>query len=695
MTSAHLIKKLHQSETALLARYEENGRRYVAKQLTPKALESASCRQQLADEHQFLSQICHDRLLNVGRFDERKGLLLFDDATCTLRDYISSEGAMPNDLVCNVVIELCELLDALHRQRLLHGLIGSDTVFVTADGHIKSGNFVGYRFDIGDPPIPARSSPRYEAPEAIDGLSECGPHTDLYCVGFLALEMLTGAEFPHLFGLTESEQDRKWLVWHDDPNKSLGDWDRKVPGAAGALVQLINGLIEKDVSKRNPETARAVIEFINSHGLQSRKLLQTSVERGRVSETSKTHPQRTKKRRHRRETPLLTLTDTVTDQACSSRETKPFVIGSDPQLSKSGLRIVTSDFKGERHALMSPRAGNWMIFDLATNPPVRVNDRVVEMSEPTILNDNDQLRIGHRNVTVDFEYRGRGVIPNVELLNRIHQGSRGDLYAATLFRRNGSTEKVALRIYSQEFTSDKGQIRRFMRSIPEASLVKHPNVVKLHRGGMTRNRHTTTWYLASELMKTSLQDVMQLAGRPLRRRDILRFGREIATALQAAGERGIVHRNLTPSAILFSANMRAKLGDFSLSRGEIQESIFDLTRGPLQRQDYRYQSPEIIAGNDPSLATDLYSLVVCMYEAVTHVMPIPKVKSFAGQLEEVANFKWPDVRELNPEVPAALARLFDRVLDKRQIVTAESLIEEINRSAESSKDGASSPLKKS
>ena len=169
MTSAHLIKKLHQSETALLARYEENGRRYVAKQLTPKALESASCHQQLADEHQFLSQICHDRLLNVGRFDERKGLLLFDDATCTLRDYISSEGAMPNDLVCNVVIELCELLDALHRQRLLHGMIGSDTVFVTADGHIKSGNFVGYRFDIGDPPILARSSPRYEAPEAIDG----------------------------------------------------------------------------------------------------------------------------------------------------------------------------------------------------------------------------------------------------------------------------------------------------------------------------------------------------------------------------------------------------------------------------------------------------------------------------------------------------------------------------------------------
>lgn len=687
MTSAHLIKKLHQSETALLARYEENGRRYVAKQLTPKALESASCHQQLADEHQFLSQICHDRLLNVGRFDERKGLLLFDDATCTLRDYISSEGAMPNDLVCNVVIELCELLDALHRQRLLHGMIGSDTVFVTADGHIKSGNFVGYRFDIGDPPILARSSPRYEAPEAIDGQSDCGPHTDLYCVGFLALEMLTGAEFPHLFGLTESEQDRKWLVWHDDPNKSLGDWDRKVPGAAGALVQLINGLIEKDVSKRNPETARAVIEFINSHGLQSRKLLQTSAGRTSVPTSNKARVQRAKKRKYRRESPLMSLTDAETGEVCSSRATKPLVLGSDPQTTECGVRIVTSEFKGVRHALLSPGAGNWMVFDLATDASVRVNDRIVDTTEPTILNDNDRLAIGGRILKVDFEYRGRGVIPNIELLGRIHQGSGGDLYAARLFRRNGSTDPVALRMYSQEFTLDEDQIRRFMRSIPEASLVKHPNVVRLHRGGMTRDRHKTTWYLASELMRTSLRDAMQLAGGPLRRRDILRFGREIATALQAAGERGIVHRNLTPSAILFSANMRAKLGDFSLSRGEIQESIFDLTRGPLQRQDYRYQPPEIVAGKEPSLASDLYSLVVCMYEAVTHVMPIPKVKSFAGQLEEVANFKWPDVREFNPEVPAALARLFDRVLNKREILTAESLIAEINQFVDSPGDG--------
>jgi serine/threonine-protein kinase len=174
------------------------------------------------------------------------------------------------------------------------------------------------------------------------------------------------------------------------------------------------------------------------------------------------------------------------------------------------------------------------------------------------------------------------------------------------------------------------------------------------------------WFLAMEYMAGgSLRDRLRKQNGPLEPAAVLRFARDITLALIVAGEQGLLHRNINPSCILFDAAGTAKLGDFSLMRGEVLETMQQITQIDTAVGDYVYQAPEQLGGEaDLKPACDIYGLAATMYEALTGRPPFAPRSDLTQMLQTIATQPVESPRRWNPGIPPALEQLLLRALAK-------------------------------
>jgi serine/threonine-protein kinase len=123
----------------------------------------------------------------------------------------------------------------------------------------------------------------------------------------------------------------------------------------------------------------------------------------------------------------------------------------------------------------------------------------------------------------------------------------------------------------------------------------------------------------------------------------------------------MVHRNITPSCILFDREGKAKLGGLCLQpNNETGPSFPSLVSGGLH-----YQAPEQFLGTaELTPGCDIYGLAACLYEALTGQPPVPECSSWMEQARAVCVQTVRSARELNPDVPAALDAVLMKALDK-------------------------------
>jgi len=143
---------------------------------------------------------------------------------------------------------------------------------------------------------------------------------------------------------------------------------------------------------------------------------------------------------------------------------------------------------------------------------------------------------------------------------------------------------------------------------------------------------------------------------PLAWRDVLEIGRALAAGLQALHDEGVLHRDVKPTNIAFTADGTPKLLDFGLaSLVDDAEVAGRLAGTPL------YLAPELAAGAAPSPASDLWSLSLVLYEAITGRNPFAS-SSVVGALRLVAAASVPDARTISSEIPEVIASLFKDLL---------------------------------
>nr|WP_237727926.1 serine/threonine-protein kinase [Cellulomonas sp. APG4] len=247
-----------------------------------------------------------------------------------------------------------------------------------------------------------------------------------------------------------------------------------------------------------------------------------------------------------------------------------------------------------------------------------------------------------RGVVLDGRYRIEGVLG--------HGGM------STVYRAHDEVleRDVALKIFPP--TPDADEVRRHHAEMRVLAQLSHPGLVTLHDAGSARTGESVVQtYLVMELVPgPTLADL--LATGPLAARHAARVGRQLAEALAAVHDAGVVHRDIKPANVLLVAPRDredpedalatgpvVKIADFGIARlaDAARMTVTGTTLGTAT-----YLSPEQAAGTEVGAATDVYALGLVLLECLTGE------KAFTGTVVEVAAARLTS----SPRIPSALGR---------------------------------------
>jgi len=239
------------------------------------------------------------------------------------------------------------------------------------------------------------------------------------------------------------------------------------------------------------------------------------------------------------------------------------------------------------------------------------------------------------------------------LLKRLGGGGMGTVYVA---EQVALRRIVALKVIRPELQASDTAMRRFEREALAIARLRHPNVVTVHELGAAGDVR----YLAMELVPgRPLRDV--IAGeRPAVPR-ILSWIRQVARALHAAHEQGVVHRDVKPSNILITPEDRAVLLDFGMAH-LTEVGATTLTRSFAGSPSYA--APEQLGLGEVDARTDVYALGVSLYECLTGRLPF-EGGTMEGLFRQILTEDPPSPRSLNPAVEPSVEIVTLKAMEKR------------------------------
>ena len=258
------------------------------------------------------------------------------------------------------------------------------------------------------------------------------------------------------------------------------------------------------------------------------------------------------------------------------------------------------------------------------------------------------------------------------LLSLLGKGGMGEVYLGEdmLLKR-----KVALKLLPAVFTNDTGRVRRFAQEARAASALNHPNIITIHEIGEAPTENGATHYIVTEYVEGETLR-QRLARAPLGRieaSEAIDIASQIAAALSAAHEAGIMHRDIKPENVMVRRDGLVKVLDFGLAKlTEPAPPVIDTQASTLARNSTeagmvmgtpRYMSPEQARGEKVDARTDIFSLGVMLYEMVAGRAPFAGGTSndvIAAILRDAPS----PLAGCAPNAPPELERILSRALRK-------------------------------
>lgn len=246
-----------------------------------------------------------------------------------------------------------------------------------------------------------------------------------------------------------------------------------------------------------------------------------------------------------------------------------------------------------------------------------------------------------------------------KILKKLGEGGQGEVYQAedTRLRRT-----VAIKILPPELVADEKSRKRFLREAQLASALDHPNICTVYEINEDKNLHFIVMqYLEGKRLKQMVR------GRPLELESVLSIAIQLADALAAAHERGVIHRDVKATNVIVNDRGQAKILDFGLAKATTtdigDQSVMELTQAGVPFGTAGYMSPEQARGGTIDQRSDVFSLGVLIYEMVTGKLPF-QGKSSVEIMHAVMHEAAPPLAQTNPNLPDRLQVILDKAMAK-------------------------------
>ena len=248
------------------------------------------------------------------------------------------------------------------------------------------------------------------------------------------------------------------------------------------------------------------------------------------------------------------------------------------------------------------------------------------------------------------QYIGRLLDNRYEILEVIGTGGMAVGYKARCHRLN---RLVAIKILKDEFARDEEFRRRFRAEGEAVAMLSNPNIVQVFDVSTSEDAN----YMVMELIDgISLKQYMEKKG-VLNWKETLHFAMQIATGLEHAHSRGIVHRDIKPHNVMVLKNGSVKVMDFGIAR--VMNKSNTLTKEALG--SVHYISPEQAKGGHTDNRSDIYSLGVVMYEMMAGRPPYDGESAVAVAIKHI-NGGAPLPSVYNPNIPKGLEQIIMKAM---------------------------------
>ena len=257
-------------------------------------------------------------------------------------------------------------------------------------------------------------------------------------------------------------------------------------------------------------------------------------------------------------------------------------------------------------------------------------------------------------------------LSHYRIVSKLGAGGMGEVYLAQDSRLD---RKVALKILPEDLAIDDERMRRFVQEAKAASALNHPNIITIYEIGETGKQHfIAAEYIDGETLHT------QLSRGPMPIGSVLDTGVQIASALDAAHQARIIHRDIKPDNVMVRPDGLIKVLDFGIAKvsepppvlGADLEAATTLKGGTspgLIIGTAAYMSPEQAKGLTVDARTDIFSFGVVLYEMLTGR------KAFDGEtpMDVIGAILYKEpkpIRQLTPQVPPEVERIVNKLLRK-------------------------------
>ena len=258
-------------------------------------------------------------------------------------------------------------------------------------------------------------------------------------------------------------------------------------------------------------------------------------------------------------------------------------------------------------------------------------------------------------------------VSHYRIVGKLGGGGMGVVYEAEDTRLG---RRVALKFIPDQFVNDEKSLERFEREARAASQLNHPNICIIHDIDDNKGH---PFIVMEKLEGETLKQ--RIRRKPLDLDQVLDVGVQIAEALAASHQKGIIHRDIKPGNIFLTTSGQAKILDFGLAK-TLRDPNITTDSGQLAAEDSLtgagllpgtavYMSPEQARDEQLDPRSDIFSFGVVLYEMATGKKPFAGT-NLVNILDAVMNKKPPAPTSVNPAIPVELENIIGRAMEKNR-----------------------------